>query len=142
VEGEVESAAAASADPELHALASEFRPIKSKMGNLIAADDHAYQEASRISSRKGLGLMEMMAGGSMYTATKDPIKTGAALLAAHLAKTRGASTAAVSTRFLSNAALGVVEHAPQLLGEFGSVIAGQKTPEARCMKRSRWRPSA
>lgn len=131
VEKEVNKAASASADPELQSLAAEFRPIKRKMGNIIEADAHAFEEANRAASRKPFSLYDMMAGGGIYQATHDPVKTGAAMLGSHLLRTRGPSTAAVTSRWAGKGLTAIVEHAPQVLGEFGAVIAGQKSPEAR-----------
>lgn len=131
VEGEVDAAAAKSADPELGRLATEFRPLKRKLGAIIEASDHAREEASRQSSRSLLNPFDLVAAGSTGTFTGNPMKAAAAYVGAHLLRSRGPSTAALTGRGLGNAYLKVIDEAPWVLGEFGSAIAREKTPEAR-----------
>lgn len=131
IERQVREAAETTTDPALRDLATQFEPVKKRLARLIPADDHVYQEANRIASRKGLPLSELVAGSTAYGATGDILKTALVLGGTHLLRTRGGSTGAVAARGLGKGWLAAVENAPQLFGEFGAVISGQKTPEAR-----------
>lgn len=131
VEDEVESSAAKSGSAELQNLAAQFVPAKKTLSNLIPADAAAFRGAEQASKRNAFSLTDYLAAGAAGAATQNPIKTGAALLGAHVLRTRGPSTAAVSLRALGKGTTGLVQNAPEVFGEFGAVIAGQKTPEAR-----------
>lgn len=118
-----------SADDQVRALAGQFAPLKLRLSRLIPADDHAYQEANRIASRNPFSLWDLAAGGSMFTATQNPVKTAATLGGMHLLRTRGPSTVAWGARNLGNLYLRALEHAPAALAELSAVSARQPAPQ-------------
>jgi hypothetical protein len=115
----------------------EYRAAKSAFGALREAEKGSAAAIKRDAGNYKYGLMEALATVAGGTAGAAHGSAGALAgmaglgLGAHLLKHRGASTAAWAANGASKALLGIVENAPHLLGEFGAVIAGQKTPEAR-----------
>lgn len=135
IESEVRKAVQGGGTAKLRDVAARFEPVKGRLSRLINADQHAYEEANRMASRSPVSLYDAMAGMAGFGAGGggfDGLAKGAgAALLAHIARSRGPSTGATAARGLSKLALGAVEKAPQVFGEFGAIIAGQKTPEAR-----------
>lgn len=135
IEGEVRKAAEGGGTASLREVAARFEPVKQRLSRLIAADQHAYEEANRLASRNPVSFYDAAAGltgfGVGGGGVEGIVKGGGAALAAHLLRSRGPSTLAVASRGLGKAAIAAIENAPQVFGEFGAIIAGQKTPEAR-----------
>jgi hypothetical protein len=115
-----------------------YRSAKEAFGLLREAEKGNRTAIARADGNNRFGLTELLAmgaGGTMGAGSGGSVGAmlgGAALSGgAHLLKHRGASTAAVAANKLSGYALQAVESAPQLFGDFGAIVASQKTPQAR-----------
>lgn len=98
----IESAAAApGADPEVVRLASEFRPTKTRLGNLIEARDAAARGNARVGQRSG-GVMPGPLETGMAIASGQP-GVLVAKPAINFLKTRGTSTYASAAYSLAKA---------------------------------------
>lgn len=115
----------------------KYRDAKAAYGALKEAGKANRSAVARDAGNNKVGWTELMAmglGGSAgaHGGSASTLMGGASMaLGAHLLKHRGASAAAVSANWLGGGLAAIIENSPQVLGEFGAVIAGQKTPEAR-----------
>ena len=123
IEDEIDKQAAGAA-PEVQSLASQFVPVKQRLGNLIEASNVAREGMNRAGRRSFLNLQDYAAGAAA-AAQRGGLPGIAAALGNKLLRGRGPSTATVLSRWGSDALDYALARAEALRGTPASFLAEQ-----------------